>query len=85
LAADMSHPLPKAIPVIPIGAGIRYGITPALSVTAEASYRVTFTDYLDGFSQVANPNKDDRYYSWSIGLVYKFISSDILRCPVMRL
>ncbi len=85
LAADERHSLPRAIPVIPIGAGIRYGITPALSVTAEASYRFTFTDYLDGFSQVANPRKNDRYYTYSVGLVYKFISSDILRCPVIRL
>ncbi|MDR3713596.1 MAG: DUF6089 family protein [Puia sp.] len=85
LAADERHALPGAIPVIPIGAGIRYGITPALSVTAEAAYRFTFTDYLDGFSQVANPNKNDRYYTLSVGLVYKFISSDILRCPVIRL
>jgi hypothetical protein len=84
LAADERHSLPRAIPVIPMGAGIRYGITPALSVTAEGSYRFTFTDYLDGFSQVGDPHKNDRYYTWSIGLVYKFISSDMLRCPVIK-
>ncbi len=85
LAADQQHALPVSIPVIPVGAGLRYGISPSLAVTLEAAYRFTFTDYLDGFSQVANPAKNDRYYTLSAGLVYKFVSSDILRCPVIKL
>jgi hypothetical protein len=49
LAADQQHPLPALIPVFPMGIGIRYPISPSISVNAETSYRFTFTDYLDGF------------------------------------
>jgi len=84
LAADEAHAVPKGIPVIPIGAGVRYALTQALSVTAEASYRRTFTDYLDGFSKVADPSKKDYYYTLSIGLVYRFGTINTLKCPVLR-
>jgi hypothetical protein len=84
LAADEAHALPKGIPVIPIGAGVRYALSPALSATAEIAYRTTFTDYLDGFSQVANPSRNDRYYSLSVGVVYRFGTINTLKCPVLR-
>jgi hypothetical protein len=84
LAADEAHSLPKGIPVIPVGAGVRYGLSQALSATAEIAYRATFTDYLDGFSKVANPSRNDHYYSVSVGLVYRFGTINTLKCPVLR-
>jgi hypothetical protein len=84
LAADTAHMLPRVIPVIPIGAGIRYGITSSLFVVAESSYRLSFTDYLDGFSKAANPTKRDHYYINSIGLVYQPGRKSWLGCPAMR-
>jgi hypothetical protein len=73
LDVDLAHPLPKSIPVVLAGGGIRHAITPAIAVIAEAAYRIaTFTDYVDGFSQAGNPDRDDHYYTVSIGLIYSF-------------
>jgi hypothetical protein len=84
LGTDTTHRMPTVIPVIPVGAGLRMAISPRLSVMAEASYRFTFTDYLDGFSQVANPNKKDYYSSYSVGLIYTLGTANTLKCPPMR-
>jgi len=84
LAADSLHTLPGTIPVIPVGGGLRYAISDKLSIMAEASYRFTFSDYIDGFSKAANPNKYDHYTNYSIGLIYTFGKRNTLDCPIMR-
>jgi len=84
LAADSLHKLPGTIPVIPVGVGIRYSISNKLSIMAEASYRFTFSDYIDGFSQSSNPDKNDFYANYSIGLIYTFGKYTSLDCPPMR-
>jgi len=82
LSADAQHSLPKLIPVIPIGIGIKYPITQKIMIIAETSYRVTFTDYVDGFSQAANPSRRDSYQSHNVGVVYRFVSNNTTKCPV---
>lgn len=72
LIRDTTTVLPNAIPVLPVGLGIRYAILPRISLAVEGNYRVTFTDYLDGFSYAANPARKDAYYSVTIGAVYNF-------------
>lgn len=84
LAADSVHKLPRLIPVIPVGAGIKYFITPQWAVNAEASYRVDFSDYIDGFSEAANPTKKDHYSIYSVGLIYRTGKKSKLGCPVMK-
>ena len=84
LATDMSRKPPSVIPVVPVGAGVEYYLTPKLSLTAETAFRFTFTDYLDGFSQSANPKRKDYYHSHTIGLVYKFGSKNDYDCPAMK-
>lgn len=84
LAVDIAGSTPKFIPVIPVGVGLRYAITPRISVNAETNYRVTFTDYIDGFSYSANPDKRDHYHSHSIGVIYRFGRKNTLDCPVVR-
>jgi hypothetical protein len=85
LAIDAARSLPRVIPVVPVGAGIRYYLNDRLSLTAETSYRFIFTDYLDGFSFAANPKRDDHYLSHSIGLVLSTGSKDKrMGCPVMK-
>jgi hypothetical protein len=82
LAADAATPLPRAIPVVPVGAGVRYGLSERFSLTAETSYRFSFTDYIDGFSKSANPKLKDHYLSHSIGIIYSFGKKDKkLGCP----
>ncbi len=84
LNTDIAHRTPRLLPVIPVGAGLQYELTPQWSLTADASYRFTFSDYLDGFSQAANPALKDRYFSTSIGIQYKIGSDRGIKCPVVR-
>jgi hypothetical protein len=92
LGKDTTTSLPSLIPVIPIGGGIRYHISPKLSVMAEASFRITFTDYIDGFSQSAGPDVKDYYANYSIGLIYTLGDGGgggsngrgSLKCPPVR-
>jgi hypothetical protein len=83
LAEDIQQSLPKRIIVLPAGIGATYPLSEKISLAAETSYRLTFTDYLDGFSEVANPNKKDYYFTHSVGITYQFgvSSRDKLGCP----
>jgi len=84
LAADIQETVPKRIIVLPVGIGAKYPLTGQISLAAETSYRTTFTDYLDGFSEVANPSKKDYYFTHSIGVTYQFgavSGKQMLDCP----
>jgi hypothetical protein len=86
LVVDAATPLPRALPVIPVGAGVRYQLNDRFSLIGESSYRFSKTDYLDGFSRSANPNKNDHYLSHSVGIIYSFLKRNKgLGCPVMKL
>lgn len=84
LAADMIRIPPRSILVLPVGIGVEYYLTPNILLTAETNFRYTFTDYLDGFSRVANPGKKDFYQSHTVGLVFKFNKKNELACPVIK-
>lgn len=84
LLQDQQKQLPRFIPVLPLGVGVRYNLSSRFAVTAETAYRLTFTDYLDGFSQSVNPAKNDHYHSTTIGLVYRIGKKNTLACPVIK-
>lgn len=84
LAADSAHALPRILPVIPVGAGVKYYFSPRWGVNAETSYRLSYSDYVDGFSQAANPKQNDHYLNYSIGVVYRTGKKDLMKCPVMK-
>ena len=85
LAADVQHVPPRMIAVLPAGIGVRYAVSSRISVTAETSYRFTFTDYLDGFSKAADPSMRDSYQSHSIGIIYQFVKGNSSwKCPVPK-
>lgn len=84
LATDMAKPTPPVSLVLPVGLGVEYYLSPKFALTAETAFRFTFTDYLDGFSQSANPKRKDYYHSHTIGLVYKFGSKNNYDCPANR-
>ena len=81
LPEDIAHRLPRIIPVVPAGAGIRYSINQEISLNLQTSYRLMSTDYLDGFSKAANPAKKDHYYTHTVGLIYSFGKKNTLDCP----
>ncbi|HVM89262.1 MAG TPA: DUF6089 family protein [Puia sp.] len=84
LARDTTKHLSNSIPVLPIGVGVRYAVNEHFSIFTEWSYRITFTDYLDGFSYAANPSKKDYYHSLSLGIVYTFHQKNYMDCPVIK-
>ena len=83
-------------PVLPFGIGLKYAITHRLGISAEWTYRKTFTDYLDqlptdNYTQIPSiDNKQKSYLSskdWysfaGISLTYKFALGSI-KCPAYR-
>lgn len=82
LTRDSLQALPRVLPVVPLGAGVRWMVSPRIAVNAEATMRVAFTDYLDGFSYSANPNRTDAYYGISLGVSFLFGGTGV-RCPVV--
>ena len=84
LIADADHKLPKSIFEFPIGMGVRYGINSRLSFTLEGTYRLTSTDYIDGFSQAANPDMNDHFHTMMAGLIYSFGKRSKFDCPTVK-
>lgn len=84
LTEDLAHNYPKTIVVLPLGVGVEYYLSSKIALTAETDFRYTTTDYLDGFSRSANPEKKDYYNSHTLGLVYKFGSRNQYGCPSMK-
>jgi Domain of unknown function (DUF6089) len=80
---DQKRP-PRMIPVIQLGAGIRYNLSSRMAINAESSYRLVFTDYLDGFSQAVNPKQNDHYHTTSVGAIYRIGKKNTLGCPVVK-
>jgi len=81
LPTDLAHTPPRLLPVLPLGGGIRYAITDHFHLIAETFYRLSRTDYLDGFSQSAQPSLNDHYMNHSIGIIYSFNKRSGLDCP----
>ena len=84
LNRDINHKLPKGLFSFPIGAGVRYGINEKLSFSLEGTYRIIGKDYLDGFSQAANPDLDDHYHTLMVGVIYSFGKRNLFDCPKIR-
>lgn len=88
IATDEQQKLRRFRLVVPVGAGVRYNLSGSFAVNAETTYRILSTDYLDGFSQAANPEKNDHYQSISAGLIYRLGNvrngKNQLGCPVMK-
>ena len=85
LAIDNAKPTPRTLLSVPVGIGAEYSLSDRFSVNVEISYRFIFTDYLDGFSQSANPKQQDHYHSTSAGLIYKFGNKEKgMGCPVVK-
>lgn len=84
IEADNQQRLPGMVPVIPLGAGIRYNFSERWALQGTSSYRLMFTDYLDGFSQSVNPDKNDHYHTTTVGLVYRAGKGSKTGCPAVK-
>lgn len=61
---------PKHTILVPVGAGVNFHITHRINVKLEGIYKIAFTDYLDGVSQQANPDRNDAFGIIRAKLVY---------------
>jgi opacity protein-like surface antigen len=85
LATDIVKPAKKTKPVLPLGVGLRYDLSSNFTLNMETAYRLTNTDYIDGFSLSANPKLNDHYLSQTVGVSYKFGRKSKYDCPVVKL
>ncbi len=60
----------------PFGAGLRLDVSPNLAIALEFAPRAIATDYLDGVSIAANPDKDDTYVFTTFQLVQRLGNFD---------
>ena len=81
----------------PIGAGINFDINDKFTLGLEASTHFPLTDYLDGISEAANPDKRDWFVFGGLTLGYKFgaivptyvdtdgdgVNDDVDLCPLV--
>ena len=84
LPEDIAQELPRSIPVFPVGGGIKYFISPKWALNAELTYRLTTTDYLDGFSKAASPEYRDSYATFGVGIIYRPGKKDPLDCAAFK-
>lgn len=56
---------------IPVGLGVKLDLSERLTFGAEASTVLVFSDYLDGISESANPDKNDAYFTAGVSLTYR--------------
>jgi len=53
--------VPGVLITLPIGLGLKYHISERFALSLEAGYRLPISDYYDGISKAANPNKNDSF------------------------
>lgn len=60
--------IPKAFVSVPLGLGFNYRLNDRLHLNVEGLYRLSTSDYLDGYSRAGNNSKNDYFYSITAGL-----------------
>lgn len=62
--------------VFPVGAGLKYYLSPKTSLGLDMSFRITSDDLIDGVSNTGNPNADDTYVFTGLTLSTGFGKKD---------
>lgn len=60
--------------VLPIGVGVKVDLSNTISLALDFGARVSFSDYLDGISESANPDANDAYLLGGLNVLYRFFS-----------
>ncbi len=68
---DIAHKNNKGNLAIPVGLGVKMDISKSWTLGLEVGVRFTNTDYLDGVSLAANPDKKDTYFAGGLLLSYR--------------
>ena len=82
IAADAAHRKPGLLPFASLGIGLRRPVGENWMMSVESGYRWVPSDYIDGFSRLANPDSRDQYAYHSVGLAYRLPGSRRMsQCP----
>jgi OmpA-OmpF porin, OOP family len=81
LNQDLNNQTPKTLISIPLMVGVRRTIGERIDFFGEFNYRILFNDYVDGYSNAANPKRNDRFYTINVGVIYKFRKNNSIKCP----
>ena len=65
---DSISGIPRAFLSVPLGMGFNYRLNERLHLNVEGLYRLSTSDYLDGYSRAGNNSKNDYFYSITAGL-----------------
>lgn len=88
ITQDLAERTRRTIVEVPVGVGLRYNISSSIALNLETTYRITESDYIDGFSYAVNPFKNDQYYSQTIGVSFKLgnnnKNTNKLGCPAIK-
>jgi OOP family OmpA-OmpF porin len=79
LDADRAHTSTfgnRIAAVIPVGLGLKYNIARRFTIGAEAGYRFSTSDYLDGLSLAGNADRKDGYFLANVLGSYRFGDKD---------
>jgi hypothetical protein len=57
--------------VVPFGLGLKYIIDDKWLINAELGYRLPFSDYIEGYSQIQASRHNDVYYFLNVNLGYR--------------
>lgn len=71
---DRSQGSSKVAFIVPIGVGIKFDISNVLTFGLEVGGRLSFSDYLDGISKSAGPDRDDAYIVGGLVAYYRFFN-----------
>ena len=61
--------------VIPFGIGLKYIIDDRWLISAELGYRISFTDYIEGYKQIQDSKHNDVYYFLDVFVGYRLETS----------
>jgi len=56
---------------LPVGGGLKADLSERITLAADVSFRATFSDYLDGFSESANKDENDWYFLGGVTFTYR--------------
>jgi hypothetical protein len=76
IKADEADASSQVLPVMPIGIGATFDLSPRFALMGELGTQSFFSDHLDAISQTANPDANDWLSFARAGLVMRFLPKD---------
>lgn len=85
LQQDIAIKPVRSILMIPTGMGVRYSLNSTMVIFSELKTRLSQNDFIDGYSLSVNPQKNDTYSTFSIGISYQLSSmGQYIPCPKLH-